>query len=87
MMPLLCDQLEKVVRRLMLMFVIHEDVNKAKFAGDLAFVKFNNTKYQLPVASVKLPTGTSNAFHSVDGDEALKAQFKSESKQVLVAML
>ena len=62
MMPFLCDQLEKVARRLMLMFVIHEDVNKAKFAGDLAFVKFNKTKHQLPAASVKLPTATSSAL-------------------------
>ena len=84
MMPFLCDQLEKVVRRLMLMFVIHEDVNKAKFAGDLALVKFNKNKHQLPAASVKMPTATSSALRSVDADEALNIQFKAESKQVLV---
>ena len=37
-MPFLCDQVEKVV--------IHEDVNKTKFAGDLALAKFNKTKHQ-----------------------------------------
>ena len=68
MMLFLCDQLEKVVRRLMLMFVIHEDLNKAKFAGDLALAKFNKTKQELPAASVKLPTAISSAFRSVDAD-------------------
>ena len=61
-MSFLCDQLEKAVRRLILMFVIHEDVNKAKFAGDLALAKFNKTKHQLPAASVKLLTTTSSAL-------------------------
>ena len=46
MMPFLYDQVEKVVRCLMLMFVIHEDVNKTKFAGDLALARFNKTKHQ-----------------------------------------
>ena len=77
-MLFLCDQLEKVVRRLMLMFVIHEDVNKAKFAGDFALVKFNKTKHQLPAAAVKLPTATSSALRSVDADEVFKVQFKAE---------
>ena len=84
MMPFLCDQLEKVVQRLMLMFVIHKDVNKAEFAGDLALVKFNKTKHQLPAASVKMPTATSSALCSVDADEALNIQFKAMCKQVLV---
>ena len=87
MMPFLCDQLEKVVQRLMLMFVIHEDVNKAKFAGDLALVKFYKTKHQFPAASVKLPTAKSSALRSADADKALKFQFKAECKQVLVAIL
>ena len=78
MMPFLLDQLVKVVRRLMLMFVFHEDVNKAKFAGDFALVKVNKTKHQLPAAAVKLPTATSSALRSVDADEALKVQFKAE---------
>ena len=72
MMLFLCDQLEKIVWHLMLTFVIHEDVNQAKFAGDLALVKFNKTKHQLLAASIKLPTETSSALHSVDADEALK---------------
>ena len=87
MMSFLCNQLEKVVRHFMSMFVIHEDVNKAKFAGDLALVKFNKTKHRLPTASVKLPTATSSALCSADDDEALKVQFKAECKQVLVAIL
>ena len=87
MMSFLCNQLEKVVRHLMSMFVIHEDVSKAKFAGDLALVKFNKTKHRLPTASVKLPTATSSALCSADDDEALKVQFKAECKQVLVAIL
>ena len=86
-MPFLCDQVEKVVRCLMLMFVIHEDVNKTKFAGDLALAKFNKTKHQQPSASVKLPTATSSALRFVDAYEALKVQFKAECKQVLVAIL
>ena len=85
-MLFLRDQLQKVVRRLMLMFVIHGDVNKAKFAGDLALVKFNKTK-QLPAVSVKFPTVISSDLRSVDADEALKVQFKAESKQILVAIL
>ena len=86
-MLFLRDQLQKVVRRLMLMFVIHGDVNKAKFAGDLALVKFNKTKHQLPAVSVKFPTVKSSDLRSVDADEALKVQFKAESKQILVAIL
>ena len=87
MIPFLCDQLEKVVRHLMLIFVIHEYVNKSKFAGDLALVRFNKTKHQLPAASVKLPTVTSSALHSIDADKVLKVQFKAECKQVLVTIL
>ena len=87
MMSFLCNQLENVVRHLMSMVVIHEDVNKANSARDLALVKFNKTKHRLPIASVKLPTATSNALCSADDDEALKVQFKAECKQVLVAML
>ena len=87
MMPFLCNQLEKVLRRLMLMFVIYEDVNKVKFAGDLALVRFNKTKHQLPAALVELPTATSSALCSIDADEALKVQFEAEWKQVLVAIL
>ena len=87
MMSFLCNQLEKVVRHFMSMFMIHEDVNKAKFARDLALVKFNKTKHRLPTASVKFPTATSSALCSAGDDEALKAQFKAECKQVLVAIL
>ena len=87
MMPFLCDHLEEVVRSLMLMFEIHENVNKAKFAGDLALTKLNKTKHQLPAASVKLLTATSRALRSADADEALKVQFTAECEQVLVAIL
>ena len=50
MMPFLCDKLVKFVRCLVLMFVIHEDVNKAMCAGDFTLFKFNKTKHQLPAA-------------------------------------
>ena len=64
------------------MFVIHEDINQAKFAGDLALVKFNKTKHQLKCSV----TATSSALRSVDA-VALKVQFKAECKQVRFTLL
>ena len=81
-MPFLCDKLEEIIRRLMLMIIV-----KILLIKHLAKINLDYLLSQLPDTSVKLPIATSSAIRQVDGTDIRKQQFKREYKQILISML
>ena len=87
MMPFLCDSLQRIVRQLMLIFILRDVVDKAKWAYQLCKIDFDNKEIFLANDSIKLPTATSSALRQLDIKSTVKYASRKYCTEILVTFL
>ena len=87
MMPFMSDVLEKILLRIMKMFVLKEVLKEASTVYKLIKIDINDQNILLPPSSLKLPTATEGSLKSEKITMSEKLQFKKDCTKFLQSMV